>query len=112
MSVQPFTSFSDHKPLHLKLTFPSVADREFKHSCETYKSAPVRYKIDPASLSERFSLMNNTGTTNEPDKILTTHHSDETEEAYKLNREITRHIHDVANQCLRKTKIPSRHDFQ
>ena len=107
MSVQPFTCFSDHKPLHLKLTFPSAADKEFKHLCGTYEPAPVSYITDPTSLSELSSLMNNTGTTNEADKLLSTKYSNEKDETYRLKREMTRHIHDVANQCLRKTKIQS-----
>ena len=50
MTVQPFTRFSDNKPLLLTLNFyPSVARTITSKLHETYAPAPICYKINADS---------------------------------------------------------------
>ena len=106
MSVQPFTPFSDHKPLHLKLTFSNFARSEYKQLHEAFDPAPPRYKTDLTSLADFSSIANNYGTENAVNDILSSQYDKETDETYRLNQDITKYIHEIANQCIRKTKVP------
>ena len=106
MTVLPFTSYSDHKPLCLKLNLTTRSKTTYKQLHEAYKPAPRRYKIDPDSQFDLSEIMSSLSTTQKADNILKTDFCNTPGKTYELNRQITEHLQQIADQCLRKSNPP------
>ena len=107
LTVLPFTPYSDHKPLRLRLRLPTRSDLIYKQLHEAFKPAPRRYKIDTDSHSDLSKIMGSSSTTQKTNNILNTDFCDTTEKTYELSRQITEHLQQIADQCLRKSNPPN-----
>ena len=106
MTVLPLTSYSDHKPLCLKVNLATRSKMTYKQLHEAYRPAPCRYKIDPDSHSDLSEIMSSLSTTQKADSILKTDFYNTTEKTYELSHQITKHLQEIADQCLRKSNPP------
>ena len=107
MTIQPFTCFSDHKPLLLALNFsPSNTLVNTKALHETYARAPLRYKITPDSLTSLRDTMMDPLVEECSKTLLETDYPDDPLGTYTLNEDITLHLNKIADKCLQKTKHP------
>ena len=107
MTVQPFTCFSDHKPLLLTLNFsPSVARKITSKLHETYARAPLRYKINADSHALLKSAMTDPEVEIAAKLILDDDYPIDHQGTQRLNNDVTKHLQNIADNCLEKTKHP------
>ena len=106
MTVLPFTPYSDHKPLALKLTIAMKSEKTYKPLHEVYKPTPCRYKIDTTSKSGLQEAMDRPDIKLKTEQLLNSEYNQTTDNTYELNRLVTEHIQMIADLTLSKTKVP------
>ena len=106
MGVLPFTIFSDHRPISLKLNFLAVKAGERKLLEDDYEKASLRYKYTNSSKYDFTNAQNDITFVNIFNSILDKSYSNDSDGTYQLNKDITDYIQHVANSCLDKTKHP------
>lgn len=105
MVVQPFTIYSDHKPiiLTLKIHDQSNSDHNIEIG-EKYKAAPPRFKLQctsEASFKEELSKPAHI----ERLKIISEkNYSNDNDGTYDMNNDLTDYLQSVAMNCLEITK--------
>ena len=106
MTVNPLTSFSDHKPLTLTLNLckNSRSQAGYKPLHETYSKAPLRYKVTSESCPGLKTSMEKQAFKDRASNILMKEANEFTTSAHELNETITKHLQDIADDCLQKSK--------
>ena len=108
MVVQPFTMYSDHKPLLLTL---KIHQNNLSHSLELsekYKTAPSRFKLQctsEAAFKEEIAKpahIDTLKTINEKS------YSNDNDGTYDMNSDLTDYLESVAMDCLELTKTSKR----
>ena len=108
VTIQPFTCFSDHKPLLLALSFTASKARSYsKPLYESCIRAPRRYKISPDSHAAFRLSMTEPEIETLTAEILDRDYSSDQQSTYKLNQDVTEHIQKLSDKCLQKTKYPN-----
>jgi exonuclease III len=106
MVVLPFTIFSDHRPISLKLNFLAVHAGIRKSLDGEYEKAPLRYKYTNSSKNDFKIAQDNVSFVTMLNNISSKPYSNDSDGTYKLNKDITEYIQQIANSCLDKTKHP------
>ena len=109
MTVEPLTQFSDHKPLTLAMNFSQTSNCnvENKPLHESYNKAPLRYKLTPDSYTHLGTSMEKQSLKDRTHAIL--ENNCDNMDTHELNDTVTKHLQNIADDCLQKSKHLSSH---
>ena len=111
MVVQPFTIYSDHKPIVLTLDIHESKLDHIKELSEKYEAAPPRYKLQcssEATFKEELSKDHHTDILR---KISEKNYSNNNEGTYEMNNDFTNYLESIANNCLEISKTTNKRKF-
>ena len=106
MVVQPFTIYSDHKPIVLTFSLISkpASLKPVKELSKEYKAAPARFRIKCSTEAEFKTELYKPHNTNELTRINEKPYSDDNNGTYEMNKDFTDYLQTIANNCIDVTK--------